>query len=775
MHEEHKATEVIKKPETQEALEGSQSVESPEELRQQMLDEAEKEITSFKKEGDGHLVQVEARAEKDGLAIDGDDKEALQILDKEAEVAKAELEAEIAPTKSQPEKANIVGVTRDRNFEGSVIVKTEDKEGRITGYALRKNRRGDWEGNEIRYMKDGSIGPVYQLHEADFSKLGEQGILESYEDMPAMKERTIENPELLSEKEASKKFLAEERRKIAQEILEQRKAQRERLSIFKTNIREANNPAESMEGELEDKQYAQLAERQSTEADEIAERLSSTELSEQDASDERENIGQLIDSSDGVSSLRKRLEEHYAKADEIAQKKFESVRKTVEQTLIRNNAFIVHTFVPDERLRHNANSNISERATIEDDMDILLSLEPSISTSSVVPGSRQGLWNEDIGVIIGGGDIRGGVQTDNQTQVGGIKERNGTISSSEEIDKIVSDKSERGYNELVVNNPKVFGFFKNVNFNEDGKMIGFSDSLSVSKNKEQKDDFMRYLDVATQKGMPSLVMTPDRRLFEFMGIANNGVISIGAEITPEQVALGNAGLSNKKRKEIGEDVISKNLFREISHQKEAKGIITELSGQENAEVDLSREEYLAYAKDNPGKISGFPNKLLEDKDFMIEAAQFDPASTYKFSGENLKRDVDFIKRLYSLEKKNNSDSLYISMPDELKKNEKIAEIAVENDDINGGLDFSLANSPVVWNKLIAKLVEKTDLHSLFEGEGNRRVKNVDLFMRDGKKQVNIKEKLLADQNFIQKLNDKFKNFKFEVDEYDELLVTKLSG
>jgi uncharacterized membrane protein len=769
--------EDIKKPEAQENYEAPRSVENAEELRQQMISKAKKQIGQFKQECADDLLRVEARTEKDELIISGEDKKLLEDLVTEAEAAKKELEAEIAPIKSQPEKSNIIGVTRDRNFEGSVIVKTEDSEGRIIGYAIRKNSQGDWEGNEIRYMKDGSIGHVYQLHEKDFSKLGEQGVLASYESMPAMKERAIENLEALSEKEASKKFLAEERRKLAQEIREQRKVQRERLSVLKNDSEEANKSSESMDGELENSRYAQFAERQSVEADIISERLSSSELNEQDVPDEQDNIGQLIVSSGEIKSLKAKLEDHYSKADTIAKKKFESMQKSVEQTMIRNNAFIVHTFLLDERLRHNENSNIAQRATLEDDINILLSLEPSISTSSVVPGSRQGLWGGRIGVVLGGGDIRGIAQTDNGTVAGGIKMRNGEVSSSKEIDEKVSDKGERGYNELVVNNPEVFGFFQNVQIDKSGNMIGFEKTSSEQDNKNHREYFLKYIDLAIQKGMPPLIMTPDRRLFEFSSISNEGIVSVGAEITPEKVAKGKAGLPNEKRMEIGEQIIAKNLFRRIDDQREAKEIVAELSGKEKSSVELSQEEYLAYARDNHGRFHDFPKHLLEDKNFMLKAAQFNPVAAYEYAGENLKKDMEFIKHTLKLESNATilaRSSIYSLMPDELKKNEDIALLAIENNDFEN-IDSTLADSPVVWEKIVDKIVERNNPAKWFSRNvGEQQVVGTTFYMKKGFSGVDMTEKLTADTSFVQKLNNRYPNYKFEIDEYKQLLITKLA-
>ena len=54
-----------------------------------------------------------------------------------------------------------------------------------------------------------------------------------YENISDMKERVLEDPELLGDKKASKELLREERLKLAQEIIEQRKLSRENLIRLK--------------------------------------------------------------------------------------------------------------------------------------------------------------------------------------------------------------------------------------------------------------------------------------------------------------------------------------------------------------------------------------------------------------------------------------------------------------------------------------------------------------------------------------------------------------
>ncbi len=597
-----------------------------------------------------------------------------------------------------------------------------------------------------------------------------------YEGVSEMQERAIVNPELLSEKEASKKFLAEERQKLAEEIRAERRQSRDKLGEL--SARTEIEGIFSVEGEVDvermAKNYDALTDMRAGEANGIAERLAGSEMSEEDVTEERENIKQLVDNDDKLKVLRQKLVEHYAKADGLAKEKFEKIQKSVEQALVRNNAFLVHTLTTHEKLRHNKNSNITGRATLEDDIDLLLSLEPSISTSSITPGVKTSLFQEEfgnIGVILGGGDIEGAAHADAGSISTGIKRRRIIGENSVSVEKIDETIGQRkdgdGYNEIVVNNPKVFGIFKSVKVDESGRMTGSPKA------------FEQYVGTATQKGMPPYVMTPDRRLFEFVSIDDDGIVTVGAEITPEQVATGKAGLPSDKRKEIGDEILQKNLFRNVNAQQEAKEIVASLSPQQGeVETQLSNEEYLTQLKNNPSEIGrqliNFPESLRGDKQFMLESANVDAVSTYGNATEELKKDMDFVKQVYTLRSTQQQRPLYSSLPDELRKNPEIALLAIDNGDLDG-LDASLADSPEVWRKLVDRKIEDEDPQKWFSREiGEAQVSNPYLLMQTGNSSVNFSERLLTDPGFVDKLNQRYPNFKFEVDEYKQLLVTKLN-
>lgn len=79
-----------------------------------------------------------------------------------------------------------------------------------------------------------------------------------------------------------------------------------------------------------------------------------------------------------------------------------------------------------------------------------------------------------------------------------------------------------------------------------------------------------------EKGLPFYVMTTDRRFFEVLQVNDNGSLTVGSELTPEQSAKGRAGLSPEKRKEIGKELLQREIFRTQESQQEAERIIEEL-------------------------------------------------------------------------------------------------------------------------------------------------------------------------------------------------------
>lgn len=429
---------------------------------------------------------------------------------------------------------------------------------------------------------------------------------------PVLQERELKTPEKPAAKETSKEQLSEERKVLAREIKEtrtelakknvERIGNRDKISEMRVRLAMLRQSLDSttINWESSEKQYAELSARRAEQATTFAGRIKELFAQVVEPAEHKERrhaldeatagkavygeqqkklkeeiatLSALLESDDLRQGIKSKLKEHYATAEQVSTEQFERQQKTVENSLLRNDVFILHTLTTYEPLRHNANSPIKETATLEDDLDIALSLEPSLSTSSVGRGHTKELFQErfgNIGVVIGGGDIKFAHQGDAGTVVGSDgKRRAGSRpapASVAHVDEVLSNKT-GGYNEVVVENPKIFGIFKSVQIGKDGSF------MTISHVKDFKDQ----MELARKKGLPQFVLTPDRRMFEYVSIAESGKVEIGKEIRPEDVAKGNAGLSKEDRKKIGEGVISKSLFKRTSHEEEARKQLASLT------------------------------------------------------------------------------------------------------------------------------------------------------------------------------------------------------
>lgn len=85
------------------------------------------------------------------------------------------------------------------------------------------------------------------------------------------------------------------------------------------------------------------------------------------------------------------------------------------------------------------------------------------------------------------------------------------------------------------------------------------------------------LKAAEERGLPTYVMTQDKRLFKILDVTDDGALKIDEELTPNTV--GNlSGLSAEQRKKIGDRLIQegKQLFNKEEDMLEAQEIIRSL-------------------------------------------------------------------------------------------------------------------------------------------------------------------------------------------------------
>lgn len=455
---------------------------------------------------------------------------------------------------------------------------------------------------------------------------------EREEPVVLLKERMVLAPEDLSARAYSKEHMAQERKELAAKIVAERRVGRDALSelrvrssLLAKKVEQKQLDTEVLVAEIS-KLEAQRTERANSLAgrikavlriksscdhkierdmDDAADDLEMTQDEKVQASSElTESINQLVETDTNLKGLRQRIAGHYAEAGD-------KMHRTVEQTMLRNGAFFVHTIDEDQRTRHNDNSNVSKETQFEDDLTILLALEPSVSASSLLPGADaegyvNGIWTGSGGVLISGGRITEAGNQDLGTVSRGIKNRSAYTTRPEktakEIDAVVhAPRRSRlgdysgGYNEFVVNDPEISGYFKQGAVDQDGvawiygletkkELSTLHDLYERPMGREQYQDALRTFNnnllrykerfsLIREKGLPFYVLTPDRKFYEVLQVNDNGTLTLGAELTPEVAATGKAGLPSEERKRLGAELLQKRIFKHDRAHQEAEELL----------------------------------------------------------------------------------------------------------------------------------------------------------------------------------------------------------
>lgn len=140
------------------------------------------------------------------------------------------------------------------------------------------------------------------------------------------------------------------------------------------------------------------------------------------------------------------------------------------KTLIdEHKVFFVHDIVDVDWKPSENNKAIDTRELdFEDQLNITLGLDPTLSVSTISPDSKnrtfgRGSW----GVVMSGGRIVGGQESDAATVATGLKDRHldERFTSTEAIDKAIErpysgeKENSESYNELVLESPEVAGVY----------------------------------------------------------------------------------------------------------------------------------------------------------------------------------------------------------------------------------------------------------------------------------------------------------------------------
>jgi len=418
--------------------------------------------------------------------------------------------------------------------------------------------------------------------------------IEKQDTIPTLKERKVVAPEELSARQISKTEMADERSQLAAEIIRERKEARDKIaelrvraSLLDTKLQGAE-PSESSVEEAD-----QLETTRTERANSLTERFENHLHTENglmteterimSATDLTESMNHLVDADSLLKSIRGKIASHYGEA-------LGRATSRVEQTMLRNNAFLVHVMLERDPSETPHESDLS----FEDKLDIILSLEPSIATSSVIPGTDDngkvsGIWGmgEQGGLLVGGGRISAASSEDFGSYAESIKSRStfgGSAESLTDIDTVVqAPKRARvgehdtwTHNEIIVDNPEVLGYFKPGFMDDKGSFLIGVPGMYADGNAENiqqaVDGYQARFAAMREKGLPFFAMTPDRHFFEVLRISNDGSMEVGEEYTPEQAAKSPAGMRPEIRKTIGRKLLEK----DFAQGEEARGVVSKI-------------------------------------------------------------------------------------------------------------------------------------------------------------------------------------------------------
>lgn len=482
-----------------------------------------------------------------------------------------------------------------------------------------------------------------------------------------------------------------------------------------------------------------------------------------------------------IRSIREKLSVHYAKAGEISQAEYERQQKTVEQVTMRNNAFILHALEANQKHRSHRpheNSPVNQAATLEDEIDILMSLEPSIATSSVRPQSEDRLFsNRFFGVILGGGDIESARGGDAATNPRDIKNRPAMErdQSPQVVDAEISSTKTDSYNELVVNNAKISGIFHKVSgppTQEGIPVLAFISPDSV-------ESFRGAMDLARRRGVPQYVLTPENRMFEYISVGDDGSISLGNELQPTDIAKRPDGLTDEKRLEAGERVLEHNILKDFTHQQEAKAILGEISGQS---YELTKEDYLQHLRAFPEeawkRLRTYPEEIAKNRSMIEEATRLDPKnalSYVNFIDSGLKHDKEYLKFFYDCLPSGERHEQLWSLPREVIDKELVL-YALEHNDTGNNISTELYEDPEIKQKILEGFVANfkisdIDKRKMEEDHDSKVYRGTPLFTVTDRNGKDISFELGSEPELIVLLNEKFEGqYTFEYDPSHEHLV-----
>jgi len=203
-----------------------------------------------------------------------------------------------------------------------------------------------------------------------------------------------------------------------------------------------------------------------------------------------ERMGKLIEYYDGLIVEEERFDalvgETYEGDDALDERKWQEMLEEEEKRNVANlakehGAFFVHDFITSDNRPSNVNHVVeTDKLSMDEQVDIMVGLAPSISASTIHPETRERMFNDEFskrgsgfGCFISGGRVQAGRPLDMGSVAVSLRERvayrddvHSTKNISDAISKTFDDAEgpryrdeNTSYNEFIIQNPEIAGVY----------------------------------------------------------------------------------------------------------------------------------------------------------------------------------------------------------------------------------------------------------------------------------------------------------------------------
>jgi hypothetical protein len=368
---------------------------------------------------------------------------------------------------------------------------------------------------------------------------------------------------------AKRKELADELRAKRREYFEGKRSTQEKIESVQKTIEERSSTLEIVTAELEEIS-SDIESRKTSKISQIAnyfklkelrERLGSIEQKKEEVAADLDRNRMILDQLDAVMSdqsaltqARSEVQHYYGSVGE-EYKHFEAEERgrDVGNMIREHNAFFFHGINTEADEAQKVNGVINPDIPVGDRLKLLLSLEPSISTSTIKQGATMkdnlALWSR-AGVLLNGGRIDEAGRGDIASVSSGIGRRETSQTHYKKLGSVSEAIESRGdgYNELVIREPKIAGYYL---------WVDAGQKWPIPLSKSRQEEFQG----AAAMGLPLYTVIDGRVIKSFLVNEGAGLLPGPEEVSPESLLQRPAAsLDETRRSELREDVLNDATF-----------------------------------------------------------------------------------------------------------------------------------------------------------------------------------------------------------------------